>query len=317
MVLKSRRRFKCALLPALVLAMSCSTDRSADELFAPGGVGVPVVDAMLVVGRPFPDVYVTRSLSPGESFSLDRAAILGATVTIDGGGTTLVYLTGNDSPGQYSAPITGASIQPSTVYNLTVNLPDGGTLRATTRTPSPIQVLEWVLLDDSGTQVVQRMSTFAEDADSVYFQPENQLVYPDGLVEIRLAASPATGYQIGLASLDLGSQLLIDADFLDEQDLENFTRTNGSPPLDAQNVLRIPWFAIYFEGRYKMRVFAMDRNWYDLARTDPVLGSGGIGFGGEAGDGFNRPIFHVEGGIGLFGSMSVDSVGFYVHPPAP
>jgi hypothetical protein len=62
----------------------------------------------------------------------------------------------------------------------------------------------------------------------------------------------------------------------------------------------------------------MDRNWFDLARTDPVLGGGGggFGFGGATGDATEPPIFHVEGGIGLFGSMSSDSIGFYVHAPA-
>ncbi len=32
------------------------------------------------------------------------------------------------------------------------------------------------------------------------------------------------------------------------------------------------------------------------------------------GSGFDRPIFHVEGGIGLFGSASTDSVGIIVLP---
>jgi hypothetical protein len=305
------------LAAALVLAAACSTDRGADELFAPGGAGVPVVDAVLVVGELFPDLYLTRSLAPNESFTLARAGISGATVTIRGAGTTMVYLAGG-GPGQYSPPVTAAVIQPSTRYDLTVDLPDGGTLRASTTTPARIQVREWVLLDEDGSSVLQRMSTFGDHGDTVYFQPENQLVYPDGLVEIRLDAAPAPGYQVGLASIDLGSSLLIDADFLDEEDLDEFTRTNSSPPVEAESAsIRVPWFAIYYEGRYKMRVFAMDRNWFDLARTDPVLGAGGIGFGGEAGDAFTRPIFHVEGGIGLFGSMSVDSVGFYVNPPGP
>jgi hypothetical protein len=299
---------------ALVSLAACSTDRDPGELFATGGVGVPVVDAVLVVGEGFPDVYLTRTLAPDEAFSLDRAAISGATVTIRGGATTVVYLDGG-SPGRYSPPVSGAAVLPETRYDLTVDLPDGGTLRATTTTPAPIRVREWVLLDDTGTSVEQWMSTFTDAGDSVYYQPENQLVYTEGLVEIRLDAAPAQGYQVGLASIDLASPLLVDADFLDEEDLENFTRTNNSPPFSAEtDAIRIPWFAIYYGGRYKMRVFAMDRNWFDLARTDPVLGGAGIGFGGEAGDSFNRPIFHVEGGIGLFGSASSDSVGFYVNP---
>jgi len=318
MVLRRRGTLGQWIGAAVLVSMAaCSTDRDPDELFAPGGAGVPVVDAVLVVGQAFPDVYLTRTLAPDEPFSLERAAISGATVTIRGDTTTIVYVDGG-APGQYSAPVTGDTILPATRYDLTVDLPGGGTLRATTTTPAWIRVREWVLLDDTGSTVLQQLSTFAETGDSVYYQPENQLVYPQGLVEIRLDAAPAQGYQVGLSSLDLASPLLIDADFLDEEDLDDFTRANSSPPFAVTTTaIRIPWLAIYFEGTYKMRVFAMDRNWFDLALTDPVLGGAGIGFGGEAGDSFNRPIFHVEGGIGLFGSMSVDSVGFYVHPPAP
>ena len=77
--------------------------------------------------------------------------------------------------------------------------------------------------------------------------------------------------------------------------------------------VRLPWFGIYFEGRHHYKVYAVDRNWYDLVRTTPQTG-GGLGFGGNAGDGVEPPIFHVEGGIGLFGSASVDSVGFFILP---
>jgi len=314
MVLK---RVLLAVLLALS-ASSCSTERDENDFFAPGGVGIPVVDAMLVVGRPFSDVYLTRTLAPNQSFTLERAAIRGATVSIrDDFGNVIGYSEDGDIPGRYLSMVpTSTRVLPSRTYRLSVTLDDGSLLRATTTTPRQIDVASWVLLDDTGTQVLQELSTFADHGDTVYAEPENQIQYPEGLIEVRLNSAPATGYQLGLASLDLGSQLLIDTDFLDDEDIESFTRTNSSPPFEAnETYFRVPWFAVYYEGRYKLRLFAMDRNWYDLARTDPVLGGGGIGFGGEAGDNTTRPIFHVEGGIGLFGSMSADSTGFYVVPP--
>ena len=57
----------------------------------------------------------------------------------------------------------------------------------------------------------------------------------------------------------------------------------------------------------------MDRNWFDLVRTQPE-GGGGFGFGGNFGEGVDPPLFHVQGGIGLFGSASVDSTGFRINP---
>jgi hypothetical protein len=306
-------------LLAMVMG-ACSPERGAEELFAPGGENIPVVDAMLVVGKPFPSLYLSRTLPPNQSFSWEKAGITGATVTIEGGSSIAVY-TDFAIPGHYLAEtVTGTDeVLPGTTYRLTATLSDGRVLRATTTTPARVSVREWVLLNDDGTAVEQQLATFEAHGDSVYAQPENQLVYPRGLLEARLQPTAAAGYQIAVESLDLDSALLIDADFLDEEDLEDFTRTGQSPPLDTdESNLRVPWFALYYEGRYQLRVHAMDRNWFDLARTDPVLGGGGsFGFGGATGDSTERPIFHVDGGIGLFGSMSSDSVGFYINPPAP
>jgi len=314
-------RVRALLAPALLAALAglaaCSPERSDDELFAPGGDGIPVVDAMLVVGQPFPHrLYLSRTMRPNEPFSWDRAGIVGARVTIEGGVQTATYLDVLDQPGAYF-PLSGDTVRAGTTYRLTAVLPDGRVLSASTATPAPIDVQSWLLLNDDGSEVIRELLTFADHGDTLYDQPENQLVYPRGLLEVRLQRSAAAGYQIALQSLDLNSELLVSADFIDEEDLDNFTRTNQSPPISVgETSLRVPWFALYYEGRYKMRVFAMDRNWYDLARTDPVLGAGGFGFGGAAGDVTEPPIFHVEGGIGLFGSMSGDSVGFYVNAPA-
>ena len=108
---------------------------------------------------------------------------------------------------------------------------------------------------------------------------------------------------------------MIDPDFFEDEDFESLDRFTSSPPLEAlDGEVRLPWFAIFFEGRYKVKVYAIDRNWFDLVRSSPDLSGGGPGFGGNAGDNFEAPIFHVEGGIGLFGSAAVDSIGFYIEP---
>lgn len=312
MVLTIPRRI---VLGCVLAAIACSPERDDSELFAPDGIGIPVVDAILVVGKRFGDIYLSQTISPEEPFSRARAGIEGATVEVEGGGELIPFISVSAPGGRYvtNAPYT---VLASTMYQLTATLPDGRVVRATTTTPAHIDVNEWVLLNDAGS-VVQRLKTFAEDADTVYAQPENQLIYTQGILAAQLVDQSSAGYQIGLISLDIDSPLLIDADFLEEEDLDNFTRVNSSPPLDYEATLRIPWLAIYYEGRYNLRVVSLDRNWFDIVRTDPVLGAGGFGFGGEAGDATTRPIFHVEGGIGVFGSVSSDSVGFYVNAPPP
>ena len=74
-----------------------------------------------------------------------------------------------------------------------------------------------------------------------------------------------------------------------------------------------PCQARIFQERYKLRVLALDDNAFDLVRSTPDDG-GGLGFGGNVGESFQRPIFHVDGGIGLFGSASADSIGFFILP---
>ena len=143
--------------------------------------------------------------------------------------------------------------------------------------------------------------------------------YAEGLLEVRFpsggaAAFAADGYQLALFSIDLGSDYVIDPPFFEEEDFEDLARMGSSPALLADDgKVRLPWFSIYYQGRHVFKVYTVDLNWYDLVRSTPQT-DGGLGFGGNVGETADRPIFRVEGGIGLFGSASVDSVGFFVLP---
>ena len=120
--------------------------------------------------------------------------------------------------------------------------------------------------------------------------------------------------QISLFSLDPEAGLVIDPPFLDEEDLADLPRSGSSPALSGEEgYVRLPWFSIYYDGRHLYKAFAVDGNWFDLVRSIPQ-GGGGIGFGGNLGDGVDPPIWHINGGIGLFGSAAVDSLGFFIAP---
>ena len=130
---------------------------------------------------------------------------------------------------------------------------------------------------------------------------------------MRLDRSAVPAYQLALFSLDPDSEFLVDSDILEDDDIDDFERQGSSPPLDVgTGKVRLPWFAVGFAGRYLVKIYAVDQNWFDYARSNRA--SDGPAFGGLAGDNFERPIFNVEGGIGLFGSAAVDSVGFFVLP---
>ena len=106
----------------------------------------------------------------------------------------------------------------------------------------------------------------------------------------------AVSYQVRLANLEHSSPLLFDDDWLEDFDDFELERVETSPLLSlASGELYLPWDGIYYAGRYKVTLFAVDQNWFDLVRTDNVNAERGSG---EAGQSFQRPLFHVENGIG-------------------
>ena len=59
------------------------------------------------------------------------------------------------------------------------------------------------------------------------------------------------------------------------------------------------WLGVRFEGEYRVTVQAADRNYVDYYTTS---------FNGQSGaDGDRGPLFHVDGGMGVFGSYAADS----------
>ena len=100
----------------------------------------------------------------------------------------------------------------------------------------------------------------SDDEDVVFEGPENQVVYQEGLLEARFNPIQAAGYQVGILSLDEGSPFVLVADFLDDDDYADFKRNESSPAFFAPNgSIRLPWFAIAFAGRHRLRIFAVDQ----------------------------------------------------------
>ena len=308
-----RLRRAVAWLPLIVLLAACDPQRDPATLFAPEDVDVPVVDCLLVVGQPLPTILLSRTQPADQPYVFWNAAIRQADILLvaDAGDTTIYHEA--DAPGFYHPPhFLVPLVEPQTTYHLIVTTVEGERITAETTTPARLSVSEWVLLAGDGNPEDRALGTFAEFGDLVYQVPENQLVYPRGILEARLEATDAPGFQLAIFSLDFGSDLVIDPPFLDEDDLAAIERDSSSPVFEATDGrVRLPWFAIFFEGRHLYKIQSLDRNTFDLIRSTP---QGGLAFGGNVGDNFERPIYHVDGGIGLFGSVSVDSVGFTVWP---
>ena len=306
------RNYRIAVCLSLLTLAACSTERKPGELFGTETRdGLLVIDALLIVDRPLPEVLLSETIAPGQPVNDRTSGVSGAEVAIGVDGSTYIYTNDFETRALYRSPEGAPIVLPGTRYDLTIRS-NGRTAMATTLTPDRFTIRETVLLDEQSLGTIRNFVTYAEG--DVFAAPENQVIYQEGLLEIRFDPKQAAGYQVGVLSLDEGSPFVLTADFLDDDDYADFNRNESSPAFLAPNgSIRLPWFAIAFAGRYTLRVFAVDQNWFDFIRTSPEFGGEG-GFGGNAGDNFKFPQFNVDGGIGVFGSASVDSMGFVVIP---
>ena len=302
-----------ALLLVATLVAGCTPERDPANFFSPEEVDVLVIDAILIVGEPMPFLRLSRTLAPDEPYTLSNSGENGATIVIsDESGSQTVYEDDPGPEGVYTPLGARPIIQPATTYDLYVQTDRGEILTARTTTPSRLQVARWVALNPADGSELYELETYETAGEGVYDAPENQIPYASVLVEAELEEEDVQGFQLALFSLDPDSDFVIDPPFFEDEDFLELDREVSSPALAAEDGgIRLPWFAIYYEGRHKYKVFAIDDNWFDLLRSTPE-GDGGFAFGGNAGDGFERPLFRIDGGIGLFGSASVDSTGFRV-----
>ena len=314
----------CLLLLALLPLLSCDApgplkaERDPGELFGPGEEELIVVDAVLVVDAPLPPVLLRRTEAPGVPYDAAATGLTGAEVLIRSGDDQFEYRADPDAAGRYLPADRGPRVEPGRVYELRVTSGDAPAVRARTLTPARTRVEELVWLDDDLETELRKLRLFSEIGDEAYDAGENQVEYLRGLLVARLGAGGETGfYQFATFSLESSSPYLFDIDWIEEGDLEDeedfeLERDNTSPLfLAEERELYVPWDGIYYAGRYKVRLYSVDRNWFDLVRTDNIDSERSAG---EAGQSFQRPLFHVENGIGLFASAAVDSFGFFVRP---
>lgn len=295
---------------------ACAAERQPGDLFGSVEEGNElVVDGILLVDQPLPELFVRRTRPPGQSYIRDAENVLDAQVRVFQGDQIFEYAPDQATPGRYLPPPAAPQVEARTEYRLEVDVA-GQQVRASTTTPERMQVRQAVLLDEETEEIMRTLKSFAEVGDAVYTASENQLTYLEGLLEFRLNTGAAEGYQTAIFALEETLEFAHEdwEDFFDDDDPETW-RANASPPLAiSDGIVRWPWFAVAFTGRSLIKVYAVDHNWFEYARSSPEQQQQEGSFGGLAGDNFDRPFFQVEGGIGLFGSASVDSVGFVILP---
>lgn len=277
-----------AALAGLAVQPGCTGERDPETLFGPSERSTVVVDAVLYVDRTLPEIIVTRTRAANIAFTEETVSVNDAEVTVTQGLAVYRYESAGRL-GRYLPPPGSPEVRPGTEYRLRVSAL-GREVRGVTKTPGRMVIEEIAILEGDTMELLHRLDPDTADGNEVMFR--------QGLIEVRIDPLDVAAYQVVV--------------------LENGVAEGGSPPLEARDGrLSLPWFALGSSGEHVVEVYALDRNLFDFLRSVEASGENAFGFGSLAGDTFERPVFNLDGGIGVFGSASLDSFGFVVLPEDP
>ncbi|MES3629281.1 MAG: DUF4249 family protein [Longimonas sp.] len=270
-----------------------------------------VVEAYLIAEEPLPPVRLMQSVAATDRFDPEEAAVRGANVVIQqlasDGTATATYPYEETTPGLYRSVDDPPPVIPRARYRLDVTTTDDQQVRAETTVPDTIEVIR------------------IENTDVVYQGPEQ----PQFTIRPTQATERQNVYAFSITSLldfdqrsddELAQELTpfyADVYDPDEDNIAEFRR--GASPLinertftrndDGTITLDVPWIGFAFYGQNDVAINAPDENYYDLVRTQDAQ-QGGLSPGE-----IPNVIDRIEGGTGIFGSLSRTSATITVERP--
>lgn len=270
-----------------------------------------VVEAYLIAEEPLPQVRLTQSVPATERFTPRDAAVRGADVAIQrlnaDGTVEATYPYEETTPGVYQPVDASPSVSPRTRYRLNVQTSDGTDVRAETTVPDTITVLDVANTDviyqgPEQPQFTIRPAQGTDRTNTYAFAVTSKLDF-ETLSEEELAEELTPFYA--------------DAYDPEEQQIAEFKR--GASPLinedsftfndDGTITLDVPWIGFAFYGANTVAINAPDENYYDLIRTQTTQQ------GGLAPGEIPNVIDRVEGGTGIFGSLSRTGATITIERP--
>lgn len=290
------------ILPFLLLVAACDiyNQDEYEELV--------VVEAYLIAGRSLPEIKISTTLPVEREYSFENAALSGANIQVvlldENGNEEEVfgYLSLTGRKGVYRPQSTTQTILPRRTYRLDIdfnNRPD--VITAVTTIPDQVQI----------TNAVR---------DTVIYQSDEQL-------EILLAPTQKSQTQnifvfdtiAGKVSVDnltpFYRSLVEDGDtdlsdlIKNSSGLINEANFNINP--DGSILLKYPWIGVAFFEDNQVVTNSVDRNLTQLIRSQDVQLGGSTLSPGE----IPNLVYNIEGGIGIFGSISSDTVQTYFKRP--
>lgn len=270
-----------------------------------------VVESYLVAQEQLPPVRISTTSPALEEYEFEDVAVPGAEVEVhlleddqESAPEEIFNYTESEEPGVYTAQA-NHRIQPARSYRLNITPPDDDSqIDAFTTVPDTFSITTNV----PDTVVYQSSVEQLEITVTPSDYPGRQGIYVVNTVSLNPEEDNMTPYYRG--QLDEDTEV---EDFRDNSSgiiNEESFRVNE----DSTITLRYPWIGAAFYEDNLMIINTIDDNIFDFLRSQSVQLGGNTMSPGE----IQNAIYHVEGGIGVFGSTANDTIETYIQkPPLP
>lgn len=258
-----------------------------------------VLEAYAIAGRPMPDVRLSTTNPATEEYSFRDVALNDASVVIsqldDAGQPVVDFKYTLRTNGIYSATDRSGLVQPGTAYRINVQFDSRQEqLSAETVVPRQFEVLSdvknsYVYQSDEQLEILLTATESNANQNVYVFNTLTQEPDIDNLTPFYRDAVLNGDSEIG-EFFNNSSGLINEGNF----------EIND----DQTILLRFPWIGVAFYGKNSVVINSADPNLANLVRSEELQLGGSTLPPGE----IPNLIYDVEGGIGVFGSITTDTL---------
>lgn len=265
-----------------------------------------VLEAYAVADRGLPVVRLSHTLPISEKYSFADAALTDAVVTVtllgDDGSDSETYRYRQQSAGIYTALNISHTVKPGRTYRVDVEF-NGRPETLTAKTTIPLQ---FEILSDVEESYVYQSGRQLEILLTATESNASQNIYVFNTLALEPELENMTPFY--RRAVEDG-----DAEVAEFQNNSSGLINEGNFEIneDQTILLRFPWIGVAFYGENAVVTNSVDQNLADLVRSQQLQLGGSTLPPGE----IPNLIYNVEGGIGVFGSLSSDTVFTRFTPP--
>lgn len=261
-----------------------------------------VVEGYVTAGQSLPEIRLSTTQVADSLYDFENSAIDNAIVQItllDEEGETeelfeYVQITGQR--GIYEPIVQSYRVEPRRTYKLNVVFTDRpDQISATTTVPDQVEVI-----NDVPESVVYQSDEQLEIVLAETLPTRDQNVFVFNTISLEPAIENLTPFYLSVVEDE------------DDVDINEYVRNssglinegNFDPQPDGTILLRFPWIGVAFYGDNLVVTLSVDKNLSDVIRSQEVQLGGSTLSPGE----IPNLLYNIEGGIGIFGSLTADTI---------